>query len=221
MSLPFTTEAFLDVFRRYNEAVWPAQWALTALGAAAALLARRARANASRAAAALLAALWLWTGVVYHLGFFRRINPAAVLFAAACVAQAAALAWWGAWRGRIDFRPRRDAAGAVGAALVLYALVLYPLLGLALGHRYPAAPTFGLPCPTTILTFGLLLWALPTLPRALLVVPTLWALVGVSAAARLGMVEDWALPAAALATAVLLVLRPRRGAGGRVAARHA
>ena len=26
MRLPFTIDQFLDVFRRYNLAVWPAQW---------------------------------------------------------------------------------------------------------------------------------------------------------------------------------------------------
>ena len=31
MRLPFTTDQFLDVLRRYNEAVWPAQWALLLL----------------------------------------------------------------------------------------------------------------------------------------------------------------------------------------------
>ena len=44
MRLPFTTDQFLDVFRAYNDAVWPAQWLLYALGVIAAVSsARRAR----------------------------------------------------------------------------------------------------------------------------------------------------------------------------------
>lgn len=31
MRLPFTNEQFFTVFRRYNEAVWPAQWMLVGL----------------------------------------------------------------------------------------------------------------------------------------------------------------------------------------------
>ena len=31
MNLPFTAEQFFDVFRRYNESVWPAQLALNAI----------------------------------------------------------------------------------------------------------------------------------------------------------------------------------------------
>lgn len=48
-----------------------------------------------------------------------------------------------------------------------------PSLGVAIGHTYPAQPTFGLPCPTTIFTFGLLLWVRPPVPWSLLVIPVL------------------------------------------------
>jgi hypothetical protein len=46
MPLPFTVEQFLDVFRRYNEQVWPAQLALLLLGVGAVVLAARARPGA-------------------------------------------------------------------------------------------------------------------------------------------------------------------------------
>jgi hypothetical protein len=215
MSLPFTVEQFLDVFRRYNEAVWPAQWALAALGVVAVVLAVRPGRHGGRAVAAILAALWLWMGAVYHLGFFRAINPAAALFGAAFLAQAALLLWLGVARGRMTFRVRPDVAGVAGALLVLYALVAYPALDYVLGHRYPTAPTFGLPCPTTILTLALLLWATPAAPRILFAVPLLWAAVGTSAAVQLGMLEDFGLLAAAVACTGILVggaIRTRRAA---------
>ena len=213
MRIPFTVEQFLEVFRRYNEGVRPAQWLLLAAGVAAVVLAMRDGRGAARAAAAILAALWLWMAVAYHLAYFRAINPVAVAFAALFVAQALLLAWLGVWRGRLAFSgragARADGAWTVGAVLVLYALVAYPALGYVLGHRYPAAPTFGVPCPTTIFTFGLLLWARPPVPRVLLVVPVLWSLLGVSAALQLGMQEDFGLVAAA-ALATLFVLAQHR-----------
>ena len=210
MDVPFTTEQFLDVFRRYNTELWPARWVLLAVGAVAAALALRGGRRESRLAALLLAVLWLWTGVVYHLAYFRAINPAAVWFGAAFVAQAALFAWLGAWRGGLAFGARADGAGLLGALLLAYALVGYPLLGLALGHRFPASPTFGLPCPTTIFTFGLLLWTRPPVPRALLVVPALWSLLGASAAARLGMREDLGLVVAALLATPVVLARDAR-----------
>jgi hypothetical protein len=84
------------------------------------------------------------------------------------------------------FRPPDPVQRLVGAGIVGYALVVYPLLNVLLGHRYPAMPTFGAPCPTTIATFGLLTWATPRPPWFVWPIPILWALVGTSAAFTLG-----------------------------------
>jgi hypothetical protein len=81
---------------------------------------------------------------------------------------------------------------------VAYALVVYPLIGYAAGQRYPATPTFGLPCPTVIFTFGVLLWATPRIPLRLLVIPALWAMLGISAASAYGITQGYGLPAAAV-----------------------
>jgi hypothetical protein len=86
---------------------------------------------------------------------------------------------------------------------------VYPAISYALGHRYPAAPTFGLPCPTTIFTLGLLVWAGTALPRRVLIVPLLWALVGTSAALSLGMVEDFGLLVSAIAVMIWVALGRR------------
>jgi len=93
------------------------------------------------------------------------------------------------------------------AALVAYALVIYPLIGYAIGHRYPAAPTFGLPCPTTIFTLGILLCGTSTGVRKLAVIPLVWAVIGSQAAFSLGIWEDLGLTAAA----ALFVLAAWRG----------
>src|SRR5689334_3555624 len=106
MRLPFTTEQFLDVMRRYNEAVWPAQWALLLLGVCAVAVAVRAGTTGGRAVAAILATLWLWMGIAYHLAFFRAINPAATAFGALFVAQGALFLWLGVRRDRLAFRVR-------------------------------------------------------------------------------------------------------------------
>lgn len=47
MNLPFTTDEFLGVFARYNEAVWPAQYLLNAVAlvGVALILGRRRRAG--------------------------------------------------------------------------------------------------------------------------------------------------------------------------------
>lgn len=78
--IPFTVEQFLDVFARYNVAVWPAQIVLYAVALCAIGLALQRSSDFSRSIACLLSVLWFWSGVVYHLIFFSRVNRAAFIF---------------------------------------------------------------------------------------------------------------------------------------------
>jgi hypothetical protein len=73
---------------------------------------------------------------------------------------------------------------------VLLVLALaYSGLALATGHAWPRTPTFGVPCPTTLVTAGFLLAAVPPVPRWLAVIPVLWSIIGGSAALLLGVVH--------------------------------
>jgi hypothetical protein len=202
--MPFTAPQFFEVFGRYHAALWPAPFVLNALALLALVLAWRGGENDGRLVSGILALLWAWMAVAYHAAFFSAINPLARVFAAVFLLGAGAMAWQGVVRARLRFALRRDAIGWTGTALVVYALVAYPVLGLALGHRYPETPTFGLPCPTTIFTIGLLMFAVPPMPRSVLVVPLLWSLVGASAAFLLGVYQDLGLLAAAAAAVVAL-----------------
>jgi hypothetical protein len=203
---PFSREAFMWAFAVYNESVWPMQFVLVALGVAALGIAPRR--GLFGPAGWILALLWAWMALFYHAGVFSTVTPAAYLFAAAFLVQAALLA-----RAASGTRARLAIPGplarGVGWSLALYALIGYPLLGLGIGHRYPFAPSFGVPCPTTILTLALLVLSPTRVPLHLLIVPVLWAMVGVSAAVSLGMVEDLMLPVAAVAAVIVLSLRSR------------
>src|SRR5574342_238121 len=121
MQLPFGPDEFLDVFRWYNESVWPAQWALVVLGVGAVVAAASPIRRLQAVPLYALSVLWLWAGVVYHLQFFRSINSVAILFGLLFVVQAAVLAWAG-WSER-DESPRtpRPAAVRAGAVLMTYA----------------------------------------------------------------------------------------------------
>jgi uncharacterized protein DUF6064 len=215
VNLPFTAEQFFGVFARYNQGVWPAQIALDAAALACVALLFRKGATAGRGIPALLALLWSWVAVAYHFVFFSAVNPAAWLFGGVTLAGALVFLWLGTMKGALRFAPVGGWRGAVGGLLLAYALVFYPVLGYLAGHRYPAAPTFGVPCPTTIFTLGLLLFASPPVPRLAFLVPVLWAAVGSSAAFSLGMVEDLGLLAAGVAATLAALVRPPEAGTGR------
>ena len=206
MSLPFTIDQFLGVFRQYNETVWPLQWALNFLAVVAVAAAVAEKRRASNVVVIILAFLWIWTGVAYHLVFFRPINPAATLFGALFLAEGMLIAWLGLVRRALRFERRTDLRGVIGYLLIFYGLIAYPAIGYALGHRYPAAPTFGVPCPTTIFTFGMILLSAGR-PWALIVVPVLWSILGMSAALQLEMWEDLGLVVAAVVSTVIVIRR--------------
>jgi hypothetical protein len=201
MQLPFSEAEFLEVFGHYNRALWPGALVLWLASAAAAVDWLGARRLSDRWLAGFLALHWAWVGVFYHGVYFSRINPAAWLFAALFLVQAALLLWFGCHRRSLTFTVRSGAWRGIGAALVVYSLV-YPVLPWALGFRYPEMPTFGVPCPTTLFTAGFLVAASSPALCRLLVVPAAWCLVGASAAFLFGVYPDWAL---LLALPLLLV----------------
>jgi hypothetical protein len=210
MALPFTVEQFYGVFRDYNTAVWPTQWFLVALAAAVVVAVLRPWPWSGVAVSAVLGILWAWIALAYHLAFFARISPAAYGFAALSAAGAAVFVWQGVIRRRLAFRWVPGLKAMTGVVLIAFALMLYPVWSAYAGHPYPATPTFGLPCPTTIFTIGVLCFAVPPTPRSPLVVPLLWCLVGAQAAFLLGVQPDLGLIAAAVVGMGLLATAGQR-----------
>lgn len=208
MQLPFTVDAFYGVFREYNETIWPAQLLLTGLALAAIVLAIRPQRWSGIAISGILAFLWAWLALAYHLAFFARINPMAYVFSAVSMLGALAFLWQGVIRRRLRFEWTGGARAITGSALIVFALVVYPIWSWYAGHRYPAMPTFGLPCPTTIFAIGMLAFLAVPYPRSVLAVPVLWCFVGAQAAFLLGVPQDLGLIVAG-AVGVVLMVRAR------------
>jgi len=200
MQLPFTKEQFFDVFAAYNEALWPALVALWVASMVVSLLLPGSRRPPDRWISALLTTHWAWSALAYHAAFFTSINPAAWAFAGVFLLQAAFFFWWGVVRGRLSFAPSGNAWTPVAWALVAYSLA-YPGINAVQHLTLFRIPAFGVPCPTTIFTAGLLMLAAPR-SRLLAVVPVIWSLVGGSAAFLLGVPADYALPVAGIALAI-------------------
>lgn len=198
MRTPFTVQQFLDVFRAYNEAVYPVQLVLYAAAIMILVLLFQKGPNSSPYSNIILAFLWLWMGFIYHLVFFAPINKAAYLFAGLFLIQSGLLLYYGTYKNELRYHFSRSFFGLAGAFFIGYALFFYPLIGYFSTHAYPYAPTFGLPCPTTIFTIGLLLNTREKPPVPLLIIPVLWTVIGSFAAFSFGIYEDGMLPLAGL-----------------------
>jgi hypothetical protein len=205
--IPFTIDEFLNVFARYNLAVWPAQIFLYAIGLVAIYLALSQKRDFSKSVSLILSAFWIWMGVVYHSWFFSAINRTAYTFATFFILQGIFFLIAGVWTDRLKFHVTVNFHGIIGGLFIVYALITYPALAYCFGHRYPAGSTFGLPCPTTIFTFGMLLWTVRPVPLFLLAIPLAWSFIGFWAAISLGMTEDVGLLAAGLLAAMLIIWR--------------
>jgi hypothetical protein len=211
MNVPFTTEEFMTVLVEYNHAVWPMQFVLVGLAVAIIALAFRSGARRGNLAGVGLGLLWLWMGIAYHFAFFTSINKAAWAFGTLFVVQGLLFFYEGAVVRSLSFDLKNSGSRWIAAALLLYALAIYPVLGHFLGHAFPESPTFGLPCPTTIFTFAVLLAISGRVSKRLLMIPLLWSIIGFSAAIKFGIYEDIGLLIAGLTATGAIIVRERLG----------
>lgn len=203
--MPFTTEEFLLLFEDYNTSVWPMQliWYVLGLFAISFLFIKKVTTGVL--VNLILALLWFWMGAVYHFLYFSSINPMAYLFGILFIVQSAIFIWAGVIGKELAYRVKFDLKGLTGLLFLIFTIVVYPILSYSFGHVYPRTPTFGLPCPTTIFTFGILLFAANKVKWYVFIIPLLWSFIGFSAAIDLSMKEDYSLVVAGVIAALFLI----------------
>ena len=200
---------FLATFGRANAAAWPMQivWYLAAVAMTG--LALRPVRHSSQLICALAAVYFAWIGIAYFAWLMPGMHYS-WLWATVFTFQAVLLLVAGIVRSDLVFRPGRNLASGLGAVFIAYALVGYPLVGLAGGHPLRTLPLLGVsPCATVVFFFGLLLWARPPTPKYVLLVPLAWALGAAPPDLARGVTADYGMLAAALITAGLIIWRDR------------
>jgi hypothetical protein len=207
MKPPFTVEQFFEVFKNYNETVFPMQIIFYLISAVVIYLVIKPNPISDKIISIILSFFWLWMGIAYHLIFFTTINKAAYLFGGLFITQGILFLVFGVFQNKLSFNFNKDIYGITGISLIIIALVIYPIAGYFFGHIYPSSPTFGLPCPTTIFTFGFLLFNNKKCPVTIIIIPFVWAVVGFTAAIQFGVFEDTGLLVASLITTSLLIYR--------------
>lgn len=208
--MPFTRDEFLNVFVQYNESIFPLQFLFFVFALLVLFVIIKKSKQTGVITSLILGVFWLWIGIYYHLILFAVINPAAYAFGAVFVLQGFFFIYEGVVRKNLAFKIDKSIYSYVGLLFILYALIIYPVLGSFFGHEYPANPTFGLPCPTTIFTFGILMFLSKKFPYYIISIPMIWALVGSTAAFRLSIYEDIGLLIAGVVGFTLLIFKNKK-----------
>jgi len=203
--IPFTAEVYLRLIERQNEAFWPGHVAAVLVGAAAIALAWR---GSGRTMAMLLIAAWAWVAVTFHLRLFAELTFVANGVGGAFLLQAAVMIGM-AMLGGLD---RREPPGtawlrAVGCAISVAGVALYPLLATQSEAGWMAAQTFAMtPDPTVLATLGLILMsARPRWWLAVMPIPLAWCALSGLIGTTLDLPFAWVMPAAAILCVLIMV----------------
>ena len=205
MKTPFTTEQFFQVFESYNTSVFPLQLLIFLLGLMAVYLLHSNVKSKNILIGSFLGVLWLWMGGVYHIAFFSKINPASIVFGAVFIIQGLLILLYTFKNNQFQFSYSRNAKNYFGYFFVLFGLFFYPIIGFFMEASVERTISLGLPCPTTILTFGFFMLAGNRFPKWLLLIPSLWALIGLSAAINFGVYQDYLMIVAAIIADIYLL----------------
>lgn len=202
----FIEEEFLSMLANYNETIWPVQILAYIIAVTAVVACFIKTRYSDRVIMASLVLFWLWNGIVFSAIFWSEIYPYAYLFAALLTSQGLLFAY-GMIRSEFSFRFRLNGYSVTGLLFIVYALLVYQLIGMGIGHDYPRFFAPGLtPCPTAIFTFGILLLTDKRFPNYFLAIPIMFALGGIMAALN-GIIEDYGLITAGILGTVLLYRR--------------
>jgi len=214
MRTPFTPEQFFHVFEQYNTSVFPSQLIIFLLGLVCIFMLHSKLQLKHKLIGAFLALLWLWNGLAYHLAFFTQINPAAYVFAGLFVVQGALIFWETFRKNGLVFNFNFYTKDYWGYLLIWFGLLIYPIINYFTGGgEFSRIIALGLPCPSTILTFGFFMLVSKKFPRYLLIIPSLWAIIGLSAVFNFGVYPDLILFLSAIVADSLLLSKKVRMQG--------
>jgi hypothetical protein len=207
MNLPFTTEQFFNVIEKYNLTMFPFQLIILLLGIVCLFLLHFNFSAKDRFIGSFLSILWIWIGIAYHLVFFTVINKVAFIFGAIFILQGLLIMLNTFNRRKLIFTLTFQAKDYFGYIFILYGLIIYPIISYFVEGSFGRTIILGLPCPSAIFTFGFFILTNNKFPKYLLIIPSIWAVVGLSAAINIGVVQDVMILFSAITANIILLRR--------------
>ena len=203
MKTPITTDQFFSVFEKYNHAIFPVQIVLFLLSILALIAIGSKIKQKDKFVASILGVLWLWVGIGYHIAFFS--GTVAYGYGLLFIVQGFLFLWEGVLLYNLKFEFKNSIQAYFGYFFIFYGLIIYPLVGYLIEPIFSRTISVGLPSPTIILTFGFLLLCDKKFSKYLLIIPSLWAVIGISAVIKFGVYQDSMMLIAAIIADVLML----------------
>ena len=212
-------EDFFVTLQTYNETILPITLIAYLLGIFAIYLCASRSGRSSKMVSLILAFLWFWSGIVFHIVFYGPVDVeilgqmmsgvwyvSGVLF----LVQGLLFLVLGVAKSSLSFGLTEDSYSITGAIAVTYALMFYPLIGLLTGYNYPRYPLFGAPCPVNIFSVGVLLWADRKVPSYVAIIPLIWSVMGLMPVLVLGVWADIGLILSGIIGVPLILFHNRK-----------
>ena len=205
MKTPITTDQFFSIFEKYNNSIFPVQIILFLLSICALIAIGSRFRQKDKFVAGFLGVLWLWMVIGYHIAFFSGISRIALGYGVLFILQGLFLLWEGVLLYNLKFVFRMSIQAYLGYFFILYGLIIYPVVGYMIETNLLRTISVGLPSPTIILTFGFLLLCDKKFSKYLLIIPSLWAVIGISGVIKPGIYQDSVMLIAAIIADIWLL----------------
>ena len=214
--LLFSPRVYYRLIELHNLAVWPVHIGAALLGLLLVRSIAKPGRGSDRLVAVSLGAIWVWVAWSFLWHRYAQINWAATYLAPMYALEGLLFIWVGCARCGLSFAPKRSPPSAAGLALLLVALLGYPLIAPALGRRWLAAETFAVvPDPTAATTLAILALSSATYRAVLMVIPCLWCFIAGATLWTMGSSDFVAPPLIGLSAIGVAVSQHRHEVSGR------
>lgn len=204
-------ELFFQRMAEYNNDIWPAQIISYVLAIIIIINSIKKWKLSDEINTTILAILWIWNGAITELLFFSKFQKQYYFWGVLWILQGVFLLIIGLSKYKFNYRIQRNCYSYTGLLFILYALVIYPLIGFFLEHGFPEGPIFGVaPCPVVVFTFGVLLFVDKKVHISVLFFPLLWAILSLYPIIMMGIIADVGEILVAVIGFALIVIRNRK-----------
>lgn len=208
--IPYSAEVYQGLITYYYQTISPVHIAALGIGLFLIVLSARYSKRGGLIGQVVMAAFWVWNGVVFHGQFLIDLNWAAQYFGYAFIAQGALMAIYAFAQRDIVYKPepgRRTAS----CVLIVLAMTFSPTVAAILETPISHAHLFGVTPLTIILTsIGTWLATYQRPPWILMIIPVLWAGWELLTTQTLGLWSDCAFAGITLLSAAGMIIYSRR-----------